>query len=519
VHLSASHIKKRNFDIEIDMTTIATSRSPASTSEESSARPLRIAIIGAGLSGIMSVIKLEAAGYSDIVVFEKSDKPGGTWRDNTYPGVACDIPSHLYSYSFAPNPNWSRRYAPGAEIQAYLEDIMQRYGVEKRIRYGEEIVRCEFTAGRWHIETKCGHRDVADVIIAATGVTHHPQIPNIAGLNDFAGAAFHSARWNHQVDVDDKRIGIIGTGSSAVQLVSALVGRASKLSLFQRTAQWIMPQENVDYSAAEKAQFNADPNAMRNLRAMLARRFTESVANAFIDAESPQLKVIEAACLDNLETQVQDPVLRERLRPQYRAACKRLVVSPDFYQAIQHPNAELVTEGIERVEAAGIRTRDGRLHELDVVVLATGFKTDSFMRPIEVIGRNGIRLNDQWSPRPCAYLMVAVPNFPNFFMLNGPNSPVGNFPLIEVAEQQMHYILQLLDQVREGRCRELSPLESSTTRFDNERTATARKTVWATGCHSWYIDADGTPSAWPWPIERFYAEMAKPKLDDYQQVS
>jgi cation diffusion facilitator CzcD-associated flavoprotein CzcO len=479
-------------------------------------RLLRFIIIGAGLSGIMSAIKLEAAGYSDIVILEKASRPGGTWRDNIYPGIACDIPSHFYSYSFAPNPNWSRRYAPGAEIQAYIEDVMRRYDVEKRIRYGEEITRCEFIDGRWRIETATGHREVADVVIAATGVTHHPNIPDIPGMNDFGGDLFHSARWNPAARVDDKRIGVIGTGSSAVQLVSALAGRASKLSLFQRTAQWIMPQENVDYTDAEKDNFRNNPDAMRNLRAMLARRFTESVADAFVNLQSPQLKAIEDACLNNLETQVKDPVLRERLRPNYRAACKRLVVSPDFYQAIQHPNAELVTDGIERIESKGVRTRDGRLHELDVLVLATGFRTDRFMRPIEVIGRDGVKLDAQWSPRPRAYLMVAAPGLPNLFMLNGPNSPVGNFPLIEVAEQQMNYILQLIDLLRSGRCREISPSENATARFDAARVDATKNTIWATGCHSWYIDADGVPSAWPWPIAKFYSEMAAPKLDDYE---
>jgi len=213
---------------------------------------------------------------------------------------------------------------------------------------------------------------------------------------------------------------------------------------------------------------------------------------------------------------VGDPALRERLRPNYRAACKRLVVSPDFYQAIQHPNAALVTDGIECFEPQGVRTSDGRLHELDVLVLATGFKTDRFMRPIDIVGRNAVTLDTQWSPRPRAYLTVAVPQMPNFFMLNGPNSPVGNFPLIEVAEQQMKYVLQLIELLRVGRCGALWPSEPATARFDAERMQAAKKTVWSTGCSSWYIDADGVPSAWPWPIERFYSEMAAPKLDDYE---
>jgi cation diffusion facilitator CzcD-associated flavoprotein CzcO len=480
-------------------------------------RPLRFIVMGAGLSGIMSAIKLEQAGFADVTLFEKADRPGGTWRDNTYPGIACDIPSHFYSYSFAPNPEWSSRYAPGSEIQSYIESVMRRYDVARRIRFGEEIIRCEFSAGRWQVETKCGHRDVADVLIAATGVTHHPNLPDIPGLESMGEAAFHSARWNHQIKTAGAKVGIVGTGSSSVQIVPALVNRAAKVSLFQRTPQWIMPQENVLYTEAEKANFRSDPRAIEGLRSMLQRRFTELIANALVDIDSPQYKAIEDACIANLETQVTDPALKEKLRPNYRAACKRLVVSPDFYAAIQSPNAELVVERIDRIEANGVRTRDGRLHELDVLVLATGFKTHHFMRPIEVIGPNGLRLNDVWSSRPRAYLTVAVPGFPNLFMLNGPHSPVGNFPLIEVAELQMNYVLQLIAELRNG-CRGLSPSPEITARYDQERIAASKKTIWATGCNSWYIDGEGVPAAWPWKIERFYEAMSKPDLTDYVRV-
>ncbi len=490
-----------------------------STSASTEQHSLRFVIMGTGLSGIMAAIKLEAAGYSDIVIYEKADKPGGTWRDNTYPGIACDIPSHFYSYSFAPNPEWSARYASGGEIQRYIENVMHRYGVDKRIRFNEEIVRCEFDNGRWQIETRNGHRDVADVVIAATGVIHHPNSPDIPGIDRFAGALFHSARWNHDAHLDDRRIGVIGTGSSSVQIVSALVKLANKLSLFQRTAQWILPQENVPYTDAEKMRFRDDPQAIRNLRTMLQRRFTETVANAFVAVGSAHYNAIEAACIGNLESQVIDPVLRERLRPNYKVACKRLVVSPDFYQAIQRPNAELVTDRIQSIEPTGVRTSDGRLHELDVLILATGFQTHNFMRPIDVIGRNGMRLNDAWSPRPRAYLTVAVPQFPNLFMLNGPASPIGNYPLIEVAELQMNYVLRLIERLRAKQCHEIAPTEAATAHYDRERIDAAKNTSWATGCQSWYIDADGVPAVWPWTIEKFYADMAAPNLKDYEMVA
>jgi cation diffusion facilitator CzcD-associated flavoprotein CzcO len=479
-------------------------------------RDVRIIIIGAGMSGILAAIKLREAGLSDFVIYEKAEQLGGTWRENTYPGIACDVPSHLYSYSFEPNPDWSHRYSPGEEIQAYFEGVAERRGVTRSIRFGEEITRCEFREGRWHVETSSGVRDEADFVIAATGVLHHPNIPDIDGLEDFEGALFHSARWDHSVPLDGRRLGVIGTGSTAIQIVSASIDRVTRLSLFQRTAQWVLGQENPSYTDQEKAEFHEHPDVMRRLRADISLMFQEGFANAVVDASSPQMKALEEGCLANLEDSVHDPELRERLRPDYRAACKRLVISPDFYEAIQKPNAELVTDPIQRIESAGIRTADGRLHELDVLVLATGFRADRFMRPMQVVGRGGRTLEEAWADRPSAYLSISIPDFPNLFMLNGPNGPVGNFSLIEVAELQFSYILQLVGQVRAGRCREVSASHAATQLFDAERTEAAKKTVWATGCRSWYLDDRGIPAAWPWSMDRFRAQMEKPRLDAYE---
>ncbi len=479
---------------------------------------MRFAIIGAGMAGVLSAITLQEAGLEDFVVYEKGDCVGGTWRENTYPGIACDIPSHLYSYSFAPNPDWTHRYSPGAEIRAYFDAVANRHGVAQRIVFGAEIVRCEFTGGRWELETQSGQRDHADVVIAATGVLHHPNVPSLEGLDSFAGPCFHSARWDHRVPVDGRRIGIIGTGSSAVQMVSALVGRVAQLALFQRTAQWIAPQENPPFSSAERAEFRRDPEILRRMHDEMSRLLADTFSNAVVEADSPQMQLLEDVCRANLESNVHDPELREKLRPNYRAACKRLVVSPDFYTAIQHPNAELVTTAIDRIEPRGVRTRDGRLHALDVLVLATGFRVDRFMRPIEVIGRGGVRLDDVWAARPVAYLSVSVPGFPNLFMLNGPNGPVGNFSLIEVAELQIAYIMQLVEEIRTGRCREISASDSATATFDAERVERAKRTVWSTGCRSWYLDDRGIPAVWPWTFDRFRAEMAAPKLEAYERV-
>jgi cation diffusion facilitator CzcD-associated flavoprotein CzcO len=484
---------------------------------ERAGREPRFAIIGAGMSGILTAIKLVEAGLTDFTVYEKADRLGGTWRENTYPGVACDVPSHLYCYSFAPNPDWTHRFSPGAEIETYFEDVARRFGVEKYIRYGQEIRRCAFERGRWRVETAGGERDEADFLIAATGVLHHPAYPAIEGLASFAGHCFHSARWDHGVRLEDRRVGVIGTGSTAIQIVPAVVPLVRKISLFQRTAQWIMPQANPPFTDDEKASFRSAPEILQRMRAEISRQFADNFSNAVVDADSPQLELIEQACRANLERSVADPVLREKLRPNYRAACKRLIMSEDFYEAIQKPNAELVTEPIERIEKGGVRTRDGRLHELDVLVLATGFRVDRFMRPIEIVGRNGVSLDRVWDPRPSAYLALSIPDFPNLFMLNGPNGPVGNFSLIEVAELQLAYIMQLVELVRSGRCREVSATRAAAERFDEDRVEAAKRTIWqAGGCRSWYLDDRGVPAAWPWSFDRFREEMARPRLTDYE---
>ena len=453
---------------------------------------VRCAVIGAGMAGILSAVRLTEAGLTDFTVYEKAEGVGGTWRENTYPGLSCDVPSHLYSYSFAPTPEWSHRFSPGSEIRAYFQRVAEDRGVMPRIRFGDPVVRCALSDGRWTVTTAAGHRDVVDVVIAATGVLHHPKYPEIDGMDTFAGAMFHSARWDHGVQLEGARVGIIGTGSTAVQIVSAIVDRVAHLSLFQRTAQWVMPNENPSYSDEQRQTWRDDPDGLALTRQELSDMF-DLFSNAVVDAESAEIKMIEQACLANLEDNVSDPVLRERLRPDYRAACKRLIISPDFYAAIQRPNAELVTDAIRGIEPGGIRTGDGRLHELDILVLATGFHADAFMRPMEVIGRHGTTLDEAWDPRPEAYLSISIPGFPNFFMLNGPNGPVGNFSLIEVAELQFHYIMQLVEPLRSGDCREVCATYSALARFERDREQASRQTVWVTGCRSWYLDDRGCP--------------------------
>ncbi len=476
---------------------------------------LRVVVIGAGMSGILAAIKLKEAGI-DFSIVEKADRLGGTWRENTYAGIACDVPSHFYSYSFALNPEWTRQFSPGAEIQAYFQSVAERFGVAEEIQYGKEVMRANFENGRWRLEMSDGSSEFADFVIAATGVLHHPNLPDIEGLEDFEGAAFHSARWDHDVDMKGKRVAVIGTGSSAIQIVSALVDEVEKLELFQRTAQWVIAVANTFFTDEERAEFRRNPDAMWAIRNEASRAFTDGFANVLVDATNPVIAGIHAACEANLENSVKDPVLKEKLRPTYQAACKRLIMSDDFYDAIQKPNADVVTEGIERAEKSGLRTTDGRLHELDVIVMATGFRVDQFVRPMNVTGRGGVALDGVWGDGPFAYMAIAVPEFPNFFMLQGPNGPVGNFSLIEVAELQVEYIMGMVEKIRSGECREIAPSEDAMKRFDADRREAARSTIWASGCKSWYLDSTGLPTAWPFTFDRFRDEMTHPRLGDYE---
>lgn len=481
-------------------------------------RQPRVIIIGAGVAGIAAAIRLKEEGYNNIIVYEKADDIGGTWRDNTYPGIACDVPSHQYSYSFALNSEWSHFFSPGKEIHTYLKDIVEKYNVRRLIKCNHEVQECRFERGRWSVRLKNGVRDEADVLIPATGVLHHPRYPDIAGLSEFQGACFHTARWDHDVDLKNKRVAIIGTGSTATQVVSAIVDEVQELKLFQRTAQWIFPQENRMMTEEERKGFRSNPDGLRELHNKLSETGIRIFSDAVIDATAARLNELSEICSENLESSVADPELREKLRPDYRVGCKRLVVSSDFYAAVQKPNASVVTDSIDSIEARGIRTNDGVLHEVDVLVLATGFKVDAFTRPMKIFGQNGVDLDDVWNERPSAYLSISVPRFPNFFMLNGPNGPVGNISLIQVAELEIEYILQLIDLFRRGDVDRISALPEALERFDNSRVKQSKKTIWAAGCNSWYLDDRGIPLVWPWSFGRFKEEMARPRLEDYALI-
>lgn len=466
------------------------------------------------MSGLLAAIKLREAGH-EFTIFEKAAKVGGTWRENTYPGIACDVPSHLYSYSFDLNPDWHFMSSPGAEIQEYFEDVSRRFEIEKSIRFSDPVVRCEWTGEDWEVEGGTGFTDRFDWVIAATGILHHPKMPEIRGLDTFEGDLFHSALWDHSADLDGKRIGVVGNGSSGVQITGALAPRSESFKLFQRTAQWVMPVQQVEYSEEQRTEFRRNPAALQALHEELDASFHTGFANQVLDGDSEVFDAMAQICNAHLAENVHDDVLREKLRPDYTPACKRLVVSHNFYDSIQLPQAELVTDGIERIEAGGIRTTDGQLHELDVLVCATGFHVDAFVRPMIVKGPDGVLLDNVWADRPSAYMSVGVPGFPNFFMINGPNSPVGNFSLIRTAEMQFAYLMQLVGHVGSAGKHNIMPKEEAAQRFEEERVEAAAGTVWATGCKSWYLDDRGVPFVWPFPFTRFTEEMEKPRFEDY----
>lgn len=480
----------------------------------------RIIIIGAGMAGILAGIKLKSAGIENFTIYEKASQIGGTWRENTYPGLTCDVPSHHYTYSFDRNPRWTRHLPPGPEVQAYFIGVFEKYGLVAHTCFNEEAISARYQEGLWHLAFASGKNDEATVLIMASGVLHHPKLPDIPGLDSFEGAFFHTARWDHAVDLSTRRVGVVGNGSTGVQIVSALAGKVPALLHFQRTAQWIMPVENGHFSEAEQRSFE-DPETLRaamNMPEYLAS--VEAYTQALIDESSEGAKSLGDACRANLEQSVLDPVLKKKLTPSHQPLCKRLIFSPDYYQAIQHPSAHLVTESIERIEATGIRTADGVLHELDVIALATGFDARAFMRPMTITGRGGTNLDTLWQDYPKAYYAISMPDMPNLFMLNGPNGPVGNFSLIDISEHQWNYIWQLMEPILSGDISEVCCTRDALEAYEEKRSEAAKQTVWFKGgCQSWYLDSRGIPASWPWTYGDFTAAMASPDWTQFDTVA
>lgn len=485
-----------------------TDGSAASSRSAGSADPttVRVAIVGAGMSGILMGIKLQEAGIRDFVIFEKASNLGGTWRENTYPGIACDVASHHYCYSFEPNPDWSHRFPPGSEIQSYFEKVAAKYGMMTHIRFGTEVAKLAWEEGRWRIELKNGRVTMADVVVSAAGVLHHPAYPDIDGLDTFAGEMFHTARWRHDVDLKGRRVGIIGTGSTAAQVVPSVVDRVAKIDVFQRTPHWVHPLPDKQYTAFGKAFLRRFPVVMKLLYNWYYWLLEWNFSDVVVGKRSA--KALEQRCRALLAT-VRDPGLRAKLTPSYQPGCKRMIFSSTFYEALQKPNAELVTDAIVRIEPGGVRTADGRLHELDVLVLSTGFLPDRFLRPIDVTGEHGVHLEELWQNGPQAYRSIGIAGMPNFFMLIGPHSPIGNLSLIAISEWQADYILKCIARIF-GDGVQVSPTVEATRRLAAEMKEAAKRTVWVSGCRSWYLDKDGNPALYPWEPSRFYAEMKRP---------
>jgi cation diffusion facilitator CzcD-associated flavoprotein CzcO len=458
----------------------------------------RIAVVGGGFGGVGALVMLRRAGFDDVTVFERRDRVGGVWNDNTYPGAACDVPSHLYEFSFAPNPRWSRRYAPQAEIQAYLEDVVLRHGARDRVRSGTEVTEARWDAERrkWLLQTSGGSFE-ADVLLTACGQLNRPKVPPIPGLDDFAGPAFHTAEWRHDVALDGKRVALIGTGCSAIQVGPAIQPIASELAVYQRSPGWTFPRMDFEYSERAKRAFERFPALQRLDRASILA-FHELGAEAMTQRRW-MLPLFRALGRHQINRAIEDPELRRKVTPRDEIGCKRVMVTDDWYPTLTKPNVELVTEAIDAVTPAGVRTADGRERPADVIVLATGFASHGFVAPMEIFGAGGRSLWDEWREVPRAYLGLSVPSFPNLFLLYGPNTNGGTGSVIYTIEAGMQHVLSALRQLESGGAHTIEVRREAAEQFDRELRAALEGTVWHTGCTSWYLDENGNdPNQWPW---------------------
>lgn len=473
--------------------------------------PLETCIIGAGMSGLLMGIRLQQAGRP-FRILEKAGSVGGTWRENRYPGLSCDVPSFFYCYSFEPNPDWSHRFSPGPEIRAYFERVARKYGLLEHISFDSTVTAARHQDGAWTVETDDGVRIRADVLVDATGPLHIRNHPPIPGLETFEGAMFHSADWNEEVELAGRRIGVIGNGSTGVQMMEPLSELASRLTLFQRTPQWIFPIGNKRYSERERRWTRRLPILGSLTRAFYKRIF--DLASVGVTEDGYWRHRMAQGCRDYLAS-VKDPELRRKLTPDYEPGCKRLILSTTFYPTLEKQHVELVTEGIDHVEPRGVKTKDGRLHELDVLVLATGFRPHEW-GVAHVVGPDGRSLKEAWAQGPRTYRSISMPGFPNFFMIVGPNSPIGNISVIDVSETQTRYVLECIDRIDREPGRGLVPKREAAEAFQASLREAMQGTVWVTGCNSWYLDPDGMPTLWPWSAGRFHRMMRRPDFADFE---
>jgi len=474
--------------------------SPESTAPDAAAAaaPLAAIIIGAGFAGIGMAIALQREGMHDFVILERVHDVGGVWRDNSYPGAACDVPSHLYSFSFEPNPRWSRTFAPQAEIHAYLQHCARKYGLARHLRFGAEVAHARYDEPHalWRVTLADGTELSAALLVSGTGQLSRPALPTLPGMETFRGHAFHSAHWDHAYPLAGKRVAVVGTGASAIQFVPAIAGAVKSLTVFQRSPAYLMPRPDRPYRRWEQALFRRLPWAMKLHRAAIYLRY-ESRAIAFTRLNGLMDVAVGRPFRKLLARQVPDAALRERLTPDYPIGCKRILLSSDYLAAIARPNVELVTQGIRRVTEHGIETADGTHHPVDAIVYGTGFAATEFLSPMRITGRGGLDLNDAWRRGARAYLGMTVPGFPNFFMLYGPNTNLGHNSIVYMLESQIAHVMRCVRAMRQAGASAIDVDAGRYRRYNVHVQQRLAGSVWS-GCKSWYVDASGHNSTnWP----------------------
>ena len=457
-----------------------------------------MAVVGGGFGGVGAATMLKRAGYDDVTVFERGERIGGVWHNNTYPGAACDIPSHLYEFSFAPNPRWSRRYAPQAEIQAYLEDTARRYGVFDRIRTSTEVHDATWDEQRrvWRIATSAGPHE-AEVLLTACGQLSVPTVPPLPGLDSFSGPAFHTARWRHDVDLAGKHVAVIGTGCSAIQVVPAIQPEVAQVDVYQRSPGWTFPKMDFPYSERTQRMFERFPLLQRLDRQSVF--LFQELAAAGLTKHRWLLKLFKRISQRRIDKAIADPELRRKVTPTDEIGCKRIMLTDEWYPTLTEPNVELIADRIAEITPDGIRTQSGAERPADAIVLATGFATHGFVAPMEITGAGGRRLADEWAGVPRAYLGLSVPSFPNLFLLYGPNTNGGSGSVVNTIECGMNHVIAALGELDRADARRIEVRRQVADAFDRELRTALAGTVWHSGCTNWYVDENGhDPNQWPW---------------------
>ncbi len=477
-------------------------------------------VIGSGFAGIGMAIKLKESGRHDFVILEKDADPGGTWRDNTYPGCACDIPSPLYSFSFAPNPEWTRFFSPQEEIWDYLRRLVDEYDLARHICYDSEVTAAAFdeTAGVWEVVINRRQTVRARALIIGVGALHQPKTPDLPGLDSFEGVSFHSAQWKHEHDLTGRKVAVVGTGASAIQFVPQIQPEVDKLTLFQRSAAWVTPKPDREIGVKERALYARHPWAQRLMRSAVYW-VLEGRGTGF--ALTPKaMKLIERGARKHLKRQVADPALRARLTPDYQIGCKRILLSNDYYPALTQDNVEVVTDDIVEVRARSIVTADGVEHEADTLIFGTGFQVRANLTRMKVVGRHGVELNERWSKHGTgAHLGISVAGFPNLFLLLGPNTGLGHSSVVFMVESQIRYVVQALDLLDERAAAFLEVRADAEADFLERVQTRLSDTVWESGCTSWYMDEHGRNiTIWPHFTWKYWLETRRVDPSDFTFV-